>query len=248
MSHPSSPSLSKERDVTPLKSATELATAASRSYPNDSAEYRRARTALLAEEVELRRHIERVAAQRRALPPGGEARDYRFKDETGRTIAMADLFGRHDTLVTYFWMYGPQRERPCPMCTSFLGSMDTPERDISQRVAFAVLGRSPVERQLAFARERGWRNLNFYATVGDEFARDYRGLAPDGNEWPALDVWVLRDGRVQHFWGSELGGTQDPGQDPRGAPDPTPLWNILDLTPAGRGADWYPALDYPAAA
>ena len=233
--------------MTLLRSAAELATTSSQPYPNDSAEYRQARTALLAEEVELRRHIERVAAQRRALPPGGEAGDYRFKDETGKTMAMADLFGRHDTLLTYFWMYGPQRERPCPMCTSFLGSIDIPARDISQRVAFAVLGRSPVERQLAFARERGWRNLKFYATVGDEFARDYRGLAPDGNEWNALDVWVLRDGRVRHFWGAELGGTQDPGQDPRGAPDPTPLWNILDLTPAGRGSDWYPKLEYPSA-
>jgi predicted dithiol-disulfide oxidoreductase (DUF899 family) len=59
---------------------------------------------------------------------------------------------------------------------------------------------------------------------------------------PALDVWVRRDGRVHHFWAGELGGTEDPGQDPRGAPDPTPLWNILDLTPAGRGSDWYPKL------
>jgi len=232
--------------MTSLRSAIELAAEASHPYPDDSPEYRQARTALLAEEVELRRHIERVAAQRRALPPGGAARDYRFKDENGRSVGMADLFGPHDTLVTYFWMFGPQRERPCPMCTAFLGSMDIPVRDLSQRVAFAVLGRSPVERQLAFARERGWRNLKFYATVGDEFATDYRGLAPDGNEWPALDVWVLRDGRVHHFWGSELGGTQDPGQDPRGAPDPTPLWNILDLTPAGRGTDWYPKLAYDA--
>jgi predicted dithiol-disulfide oxidoreductase (DUF899 family) len=130
------------------------------------------------------------------------------------------------------------------MCTAFLGAMDTPVRDITQRVAFAVLGRSPVERQLAFARDRGWRNLKFYATVNDEFARDYRGLAPDGNEWPALDVWVKDGENVRHFWGSEMGGTQDPGQDPRGAPDPTPLWNILDLTPAGRGSDWYPKLSY----
>lgn len=233
--------------MTPLKSATDLAAAAAKPYPNDSAEYREARVALLAEEVELRRHIERVAAQRRALPPGGEARDYRFKDEDGKTVPLADLFGLHDTLVTYFWMYGPERERPCPMCTSFLGSLDIPVRDISQRIAIAVIGRSPVERQLAFARERGWSNLKFYATVGDDFARDYRGLAPDGSEWPALDVWVRRDGKVLHFWGSELGGTADPGQDARGAPDPTPLWNILDLTPAGRGTDWFPALAYDAA-
>jgi predicted dithiol-disulfide oxidoreductase (DUF899 family) len=234
--------------MTGLKSAAELAAAASKPYPNDSAEYRKARTALLAEEIELRRHIERVAAQRRALPPGGEARAYSFKDETGKTVGIADLFGKHDTLVTYFWMFGPERERPCPMCTSFLGSIDIPVRDISQRVAIAAIGRSPVERQLAFARERGWRHLKFYATVGDDFARDYRGLAPDGSEWPALDVWVKQDGQVRHYWGAEFGGTADPGQDPRGAPDMAPLWNVLDLTPAGRGTDWYPKLQYGSAA
>jgi predicted dithiol-disulfide oxidoreductase (DUF899 family) len=231
--------------MTQLKPAVELAAAASKPYPNDSAEYRAARTALLVEEIELRRHIERVAAQRRALPPGGAPPDYDFIDENGKTVKLADMFGKHDTLVTYFWMFGPQRDRPCPMCTAFLGAMDIPVRDLTQRVAFAVLGRSPVSRQLAFARERGWRNLQFYQTVGDDYARDYRGLAPDGSEWPALDVWIRRDGEVRHFWASELGGTQDPGQDPRGAPDPTPLWNILDLTPAGRGTDWYPKLSYP---
>ncbi|HEX6377382.1 MAG TPA: DUF899 family protein [Allosphingosinicella sp.] len=228
-----------------LEPADALAAEASKPYPNDSPEYRAARTALLAEEIALRRHIERVAAQRRALPPGGGiAQDYPLRDAQGRTVRFSDLFGRHDTLVTYFWMYGPQRERPCPMCTAFLGALDIPARDLSQRVALAVIGRSPVERQLAFARERGWRNLEFFATVGDDFPNDYRGLAPDGSEWPALDVWVKRDGAVRHFWGSELGGTADPGEDPRGAPDPTPLWNILDLTPGGRGKDWYPSLDY----
>ena len=205
--------------------AGKLAAEASKPYPNDSAGYRAARTALLAEEIELRRHLERVAAMRRALPPGGAARDYAFLDQEGRTVGLADLFGRHDTLVTYFWMFGPERERPCPMCTSFLGAVDIPLRDFGQRAAFAAIARSPVARQLAFAR-------------------DYRGLADDGSEWPALDVWVREGRTVRHFWGSELGGTADPGQDARGAPDPTPLWNLLDLTPGGRGSDWYPKLDY----
>ncbi|MES2398822.1 MAG: DUF899 family protein [Pseudomonadota bacterium] len=228
-----------------LKPASELAaTAAGKPYPNDSPEYRKARVALLKEEIELRRHIERVAAQRRTLPLGGEATGYSFLDENGVTLKLADLFGRHHTLVTYFWMYGPERERPCPMCTALLGAMDTPLRDISQRVAFAVIGRSPVERQLAFARERGWHNLKFFQCVGDDFARDYRGLAPNGDEWPALDVWCKRGSKVHHFWAGEMAGTADPGQDARGAPDPTPLWNILDLTPGGRGTDWYPKLDY----
>jgi len=226
-----------------LKSAAELA-AASRPYPGDSADYRRARTALLAEEIELRRHIERLAGQRRALPLGGEALPVELHDEDERVLGLADLFGPHDTLVTYFWMFGPQRKRPCPMCTAFLGGIDAPSRDINQRVAFAVLGRSPVSRQLAFARERGWRHLRFLQVRDDDFARAYRALSPAGDEWPALDVWVRRDGRVHHFWAPEMGGTEDPGQDPREAPELMPLWNVLDLTPGGRGVDWYPKLEY----
>ncbi|MGI8672379.1 MAG: DUF899 family protein, partial [Luteitalea sp.] len=106
--------------------AHELAAKASKPYPNDSDDYRKARTALIEDEIELRRQIQRVAAKRRALPLGGEARDYRFLNEDGKEVGLADLFGAHDTLFTYFWMYGPQRERPCPMCTSFLGSLDIP--------------------------------------------------------------------------------------------------------------------------
>jgi predicted dithiol-disulfide oxidoreductase (DUF899 family) len=229
-----------------LKPAVELAApAAVKPYPNDSAEYRQARTRLLAEEIELRRHAERVAEMRRALPLGGEPPPYEFKDASGKTVGLADLFGKHETLVTYFWMYGPQRARPCPMCTSFLGSLDTPARDITQRVSLAILGRSPVERQQAFARERGWRNLEFFQ-VGDDFARDYRGLAADGSEWGALDVWVRHEGVVRHFWGEEIGADMaDPGQDPRGALEIAPLWTVLDLTPGGRGTNWYPKLDYP---
>jgi len=227
-----------------LEDATALAQRVRHPYPGESAAYSQARTALLAEEIALRRRIERVARMRRALPEGPAVKDYRFVDEDGREVGLGDVFGKHETLVSYFWMFGPERERPCPMCTSFLGSMDIPARDIEQRVALAVFGRSPVSRQLAFARERGWRNLRFYQSVGDAFARDYRGLDADGEEWPALDVWVKRGGAVRHYWGAELAGTQDPGEDGRGAPDPTPLWNILDLTPGGRGTDWYPRLEY----
>ena len=227
-----------------LQSASELAEKSAKPYPNDSSEYRAARTALLVEEIELRRQIERVAKQRRALPMGGEARGYKFLDDQGTTVGLADMFGDHDTLVTYFWMYGPERERPCPICTSLLGSLDIPAIDIEQRVALAVIGRSPVARQLAFARERGWQNLKFYQCVGDDFPIDYRGLAPDGSEWPALDVWKMDGDTVRHFWASESGETADPGEDAHGAPDPQPLWIILDLTPGGRGTDWYPKLEY----
>ena len=231
-------------DTQSLAPAGELAASGSKPFPNESDEYRRARTALLAEEIELRRHIQRVAAKRRALPPGPVANDYRFLDKDGNDLGLVDLFGEHDTLFTYFWMYGPERERACPMCTSFVGSLDIPAPDIEQRVALAIVGRSPVERQLAFARERGWTHLTFYQTVGDDFASDYRALV-DGDEGAAVLVWKRNGDKVRLFWAAEGGDeTADPGFDPHLAPDPTPLWNILDWTPEGRGTDWYPKLEY----
>jgi len=227
-----------------LKPAREMAEANPIRWPGESEDYRQARTALLAEEIELRRSIQRVAGQRRALPAGPPAKDYRFLDEQGREIGLIDLFGRHDTLFTYAWMYGPERERPCPMCTSFVGSLDIPAPDIEQRLALAIIGRSPVARQLAFARERGWANLKFYQTIGEDFARDYRILV-DGDEWAAVLVWKRDGDGARLFWAAEGGPeTADPGFDPHLAPDPTPLWNILDWTPEGRPVGWYPKLDY----
>ena len=173
-----------------LKPAAELAAEASKPYPNDSAEYRRARTALLAEEIELRRHIERVAAQRRALPPGGEARDYRFLDENGKRSASPTCSAGTTRCSPTSGCTGPSASGRA-RCARRSSARSTSRRPTSSSASRSrSIGRSPVARQLAFARERGWRNLKFYQTVGDDFARDYRGLAPDGSEWPALDVWV----------------------------------------------------------
>ena len=227
-----------------LKSARDMAEALPIRWDGESADYRQARTTLLAEEIELRRQIQRVAEHRRALPVGPIAKDYRFLDEQGNELGLADLFGRHDTLFTYFWMFGPQRARPCPMCTSFVGSLDVPLPDIGQRLALAIVGRSPVARQLAFARERGWQHLKFYQTIGDDYGRDVHALS-DGGEGAAVTVWRRAGDEVRLFWAAEGGAeTADPGFDPHLAPDPTPLWNILDWTPEGRGTGWYPSLDY----
>ncbi|MDB5670037.1 MAG: hypothetical protein JWO25_996 [Alphaproteobacteria bacterium] len=233
-------------NAAPLVPASELARAASRPWPNEPEGYRAAREALLVEEIELRRHLARVAAQRAALPLGGEVpEDYAFEGESGGRVRLSEMFGDKPVLVTYFWMYGPQRERPCPMCTNLLGALEGNSDDIRQQVALAIIALSPVARQQAFARERGWKSLPFYSSAGNDFARDYRGLTEDGIDTASLNVFVKREGRIFHFWGGEMdGAAADPGQDPRGAPDLAPLWNILDLTPQGRAPDRYPKLDY----
>ncbi|KQZ71722.1 hypothetical protein ASE06_20280 [Sphingopyxis sp. Root214] len=216
-----------------------------RAFPGEDESYTKARKSLLAEEIDLRRKMTRIAEQRRQLPPGPLMQDYRFKDANGAELGLAELFGGHDTLVAYFWMYGPERERPCPMCTNWLGSVDGNANDLKQRVAFKIFGRSPVERQKAFALERGWQALDFLQLVGDDYARDFRLLNADGGENPALAVFKKSGNAVRLFWRSEMTSEMaDPGQDPRDAPDIASLWNILDLTPSGRRTDWYPSLEY----
>jgi len=228
-----------------LKPVAELVGASRFRYPNESADYRRARDALLVEEIELRRHIERVAEQRRALPDGGEVtKNYTFVGENG-PASFADLFGDKQTLVVYSYMFGPQREQPCPMCTSLLSAWDGEVPDITQRVALAVVARSPIERLTAFKRQRGWHYLPLWSDTSGEFSRDYHGVTPEGGDDAAFNVFTKRDGRIRHFWAGEMNGaTADPGQDPRGAPDLMPIWTILDVTPEGRGTDWYPKLNY----
>ena len=117
-------------DSSILKPVSELVRANKVHFPNESAEYRRARQALLIEEIELRRHIERVAELRRTLPPGGEVtKQYLFEGERGK-VAFADLFGDKQSLAIYSYMFGPQRATLCPMCTSFMGSWEEKLPDV----------------------------------------------------------------------------------------------------------------------
>jgi predicted dithiol-disulfide oxidoreductase (DUF899 family) len=233
-----------------LAPAPQLAAKRKPIFANESAEYATAREALLAEEIEARRHLGRLAEQLRALPPGPAIEEnFRFTDANGTEIGLAEMFGGHDTLVIYHWMYGPDRERPCPMCTATLGGLNGNAADIEQRVALAVTGRSTVERQIAFAQERGWRNLRFFQSRGDDWALKIGGLDPaKGWEYPALLVLRKEGDTIRLHWMGETNGEMaDPGEDPRGAVELQPLWNLLDLTPEGRGTDWYPKLSYPPA-
>lgn len=226
-----------------LKPAAELAAMEPAYWPNESPEYRAARTALLAEEIELRRHLWRVAAQRRGLPPGGNVpKDYSFDSPDG-PMRLSDLFGSHDTLIVYCMMYGPQRVNGCPMCSALLDAWDGEARHVEKRAALAVVARSPIGRILDYAKTRSWTGLKFYSDPTGDFWADYNG----GREADKPGYLVFRredDGKIRLFYAAE-GGNQiaDPGQDPHNAPDMNPLWVLLDTTPEGRGTDWYPKLD-----
>ena len=140
-------------------------------------------------------------------------------------------------------MFGPQRKAPCPMCTSFMGSFATKIADVRQRIAIAFVARSPIERLIDAKAARGWSDIPVYSDGDGAFTRAY--VSAEDADIPGLTVFTRRDGTVRHFWSGEISGEMaDPGQDPRGQPEIDPLWLLLDITPEGRGADWYPKLSY----
>ena len=235
-------------DKQPLVPAQQLAATNKIHFPNESPAYRASRNALLAEEIELRRHLERVAAQRRALPPGGEIpQDFEFISESG-SVRLSGLFGNHlfgnkDTLLLYSMMFGPQRKAPCPSCTSFLTSWNGTAVNLRERVAIAVSARSPIERLKDYKKQRGFANLPFLSDISGDYTRTY--VNAEDADVPGFSVFTRHNGTIRHFYSGEMSGEMtDPGQDPRGAPEMDPLWSMLDYTPEGRGTDWYPKLDY----
>lgn len=213
------------------------------TFPNETKRYRSARKKLLGAELALRRQVEKVAALRRKLPPGGEvAQDYTFTAEQG-PMRLSQLFERGNTLVAYSFMYGPQMKNACPMCTSFLDGLDGNAQHVAQRTNLVVIAKSPIERIVEYARGRGWRNLRLLSSAGTSYNRDYHGENEKGAQLPMMNVFVKRDGKVRHFYGSELlYAPEDKGQNARHNDLMWPLWNVLDLTPEGRGSDWYPKL------
>jgi predicted dithiol-disulfide oxidoreductase (DUF899 family) len=226
-----------------LSPAPQLVATNTAHFPNESEEYRTARNGLLVEEIELRRQIERVAAQRRSLPDGGEIpQDFEFVSKTG-PIRFSSLFGDKGTLMVYSMMYGSGRKAPCPMCTSFLSSWNGTAANLRERLAIVVTARSPIDRLVAYKEQTGFANLPFVSDMSGDYTRTY--VNPDDADVPGFSVFIRRNGAVLHYYSGEMSGAMaDPGQDPRGAPDLDPLWLMLDLTPEGRGTDWYPKLPY----
>lgn len=160
-------------------------------FPNESSEYRAARDKLLEAEMALRRQIETVAAQRRALPAGGRVpQDYVFAEgDDARPVKLSELFGDKSVLVLYSYMYGPAMAEPCPACTSILDALDGEAPHIEKRVALAAVARSPIARVRAIARERGWRHLRLLSSAANSYHPDYRSENAKGDQLPILNVF-----------------------------------------------------------
>jgi predicted dithiol-disulfide oxidoreductase (DUF899 family) len=213
-----------------------------RLWPASASEgYQRARTELVRAEAELRDKIEAVAAQRRALPPGGELPDYRFvegpddlaADGPERPVTLSQLFAGHDELVLYHLMLHPEDTKACAACSMFVDGLDGVERHLTQRTGFAVIAPAPLPVLRAWARTRGWRRVRLVSCAGTTFLDDLGVRGSRGALFPAFSVHSRdAEGRIRHV-------TTQPADFPdgagRGMDLMSPVWNLFDLLPSGRG-------------
>ena len=231
------------------------------NFPNESPEYRKARDKLLQREKALRREMEAVAEEIRALPPGGAVpEDYEFDhiDRNGapKKVRLSQLFRPGtDTLILYHYMFPrhrsdkrqgpssgpiaqlPLEEGPCPSCTALLDNWEGAVPHVEGLgVNIAAVATAPIEQVAAFAAHRGWRHLKLISAVNNTFKRDYHGEDEEGQQVPILTVFHKgRDGVIRLSWASELLFLPtEPGQDPRHVGTVEPMWTLLDLTPGGR--------------
>jgi predicted dithiol-disulfide oxidoreductase (DUF899 family) len=226
-----------------------------KQFPGEGEAYRKARDELLQMEIDLRKRIEEVAAFRRTLPLGGKLKDeYVFEEGavdladqvTVKQTRFSELFAKgKQSLIIYSFMYAPEADKPCPMCTSILDGLNGNSPHVNNRVNFAVIAKAPIQKIRSWALSRGWKNLRLLSSLKNTYNADYFAENSEGSQLPALNVFQKTAEGIYHFYNTELLYVPpEKGQNPRHVDLIWPLWNLFDLTPEGRGTSWFPKFSY----
>jgi len=220
---------SGERSNTSFKEETNMREL---RYPNESREYRDARESLLKDEQELVDKVRSVAERRRNLPPGGQLKeDYVFQwandGKVGKTVKFSELFADKNTLLLYSFMFGPSWDNPCPSCTSLVDGFDRTWYQVTRDASFVAIAKAPAERINAWANQRGWSQIELVSGSESPYQADYKCQGDsDDMQWPVMHVFRKQDGKIFHFWGTEVSSNH--------LDTVWPYWNLMDFTPEGR--------------
>lgn len=212
----------------------------------------RERIALLAEEKELTRQRDAVAARVRELPWVKVEKPYTFDSPSGPR-SLADLFGPRGQLIVYHFMFDPTWSQGCKSCSFIADHYDGIVAHLAHRdISFVTVSKAPVEKIEPFRKRMGW-TFPWVSGFRNDFGRDY-GVSftddelssPDAvynfdrkpypiRELPGLSVFAKDDrGDVHHTY-STFG---------RGLEDFLTAYRYIDLTPKGRdeggtgGMEW----------
>src|SRR5437870_10863739 len=222
------------------------------NLPNESAEYLSKREEVRQAEIELMKQRERVAKLRRGLRKGATIQDYEFLegptaladgDEPVTKTRLSELFTAPDrSLVIYHFMFGKKQVNPCPMCTAWIDGYNGTAHHIAQNVDLAIVAAADPSTLRTYARERGWNRLHLLSAGQSTFKYDLGSEDRQGNQDSTISVFTRdQDGTLRHFYSGHPWLADDVKE--RGIDEMTPIWNLLDLTPQGRGK-FYASLDY----
>jgi len=222
------------------------------NLPNEAGDYLAKREELRLAEIELMRQRERVAELRRRLPQGAPVQDYTFEegpanldagDVPARTVRLSELFTLPDrALVIYHLMYGKKQTKPCPMCTAWIDGSNGVADHLAQNINLAIVAAAETPVLRAHARSRGWKKLRLLSAGSNTFKYDLGSEDREGQQDSTISVFSrASDGTVRHFYSAHPRMASDILE--RGIDLLSPIWNVLDLTPQGRG-DWYTKLEY----
>ena len=222
------------------------------NLPDESPEYLSKREELRLAEIEMMRQSERVAELRRGLPLGAVVQDYVFEegppildagDTPVRTVRLSELFTAPDrSLVVYHFMFGKKQTNPCPMCTLIIDGWNGVGHHLAQNVDVVIVASADPATLRAHARKRGWDNLRLLSAGANTFKYDLGSEDSEGNQDSTVSVFRRdSDGTLRHHYTAHPSMSADIKE--RGLDLLCPVYNVLDLTPQGRG-DWYASFDY----
>jgi predicted dithiol-disulfide oxidoreductase (DUF899 family) len=203
-----------------------------------------ARKDLLAEEKELTRRSDALAAKRRELPWVRVDEEYVFQTGDGpRTLA--ELFGGRSQLIVYHFMLGPNTPDGCPGCTFATDGFQRTALHLAHHdVTFLMVSRATVDEIAEYKRRMGW-TIPWVSAAGTDFNLDFSLLdegynfgspngagvdVVDGMELMALSAFALEDGVVYHTYSAF----------DRGTDVLNPTWQLLDRAPRGRDEASHP--------
>jgi predicted dithiol-disulfide oxidoreductase (DUF899 family) len=208
----------------------------------------KARTAFLAKEKEFTRLREELAQQRRQLPWEKIEKDYVFEGPEGR-LTLADLFGKHEQLVVYHFMFGPDYEEGCPSCSFWADNFNGIDAHLAARAtALVAVSRAPLAKFAPYKKRMGW-TFRWVSSAGCDFnydygvsrrpgekflAYNYGTIQRDSDEQPGISTFIKQDGAVFHTYSAYT----------RGIDQVNGAYQLLDLTAMGRHEE---GLSFPMA-
>jgi predicted dithiol-disulfide oxidoreductase (DUF899 family) len=164
-------------------------------------------------------------------------------DEPISKVRLSELFTAPDrSLVIYHFMFGKKQTTACPMCTAWIDGYNGVAHHLAQTTDFAIVAAADPPTLRAYARARGWDRLRLVSAGDSSFKYDLGSEDKEGNQDSTISVFTKEnDGTLRHFYSGHPWLDREIKE--RGIDELSPIWNVLDLTPQGRGK-FYTSLDY----